>query len=343
MTDIANPQRFLQNLGAGDTAALALKAFSGTVLDTFYKETILYNMRNEMISIRQLNGSVSAQWPILGRDPEPIDHTPGVFLQGDFIETTEKTVSVDDILVAKFDVPRFDLEISHFDVMAPYAMKLGRTLAETFDERAFNMVCQAATDTAGFTTPTGVYDDGATVDISGFSGADPTSGLSLSEADANTFRNAVAALAYELDQRYVPRQGRYLVIHPYYRQLLRYITEIYDRDFGPGSSPNDLNTRQIGVLEGFNVMWTWSLPAGNITTGPDKYRANFTTAGSGIPLAVAICNADGMSPIGCVDAFGIESTIREDDRRNTMFMKAQMMCGFGVIAPWCAGMIRGIS
>ena len=41
--------------------------------------------------------------------------------------------------------------------------------------------------------------------------------------------------------------------------------------------------------------------------------------------------------MGMVQAAGIRSVIQDDERRNTKFMKSQIMVGADVLCPWTAG------
>ena len=83
------------------------------------------------------------------------------------------------------------------------------------------------------------------------------------------------------------------------------------------------------------------MPTDNLTSGPAAYQGNFSgTVGQGSPAAIALCGAqEGSAAVGLVQAAGLTSHIERDERRNTYFLKSQMMVGADTLSPWCAGMV----
>ena len=131
----------------------------------------------EFIAQRQLDGGHVAQFPVIGddidlfnalednadtTDPAFTDaadiaseggltagyHNPGDFITGKKIKMSEKTVRVDDVLVAAIDVPFADLDLTHFDVLTPFSQKLGRSLATDLDRKIAAIALKAATTSA---------------------------------------------------------------------------------------------------------------------------------------------------------------------------------------------------
>ena len=86
----------------------------------------------------------SAQWPIIGTEPDANYHDPGKELVDGEIKMTEATVNVDEILVAHLDVPFKDEAISHFSVIQPFAERLGRSLAVNLDKKLAILGVKAA-------------------------------------------------------------------------------------------------------------------------------------------------------------------------------------------------------
>lgn len=369
------------------TDDLALKIFSGMVLEAFQQSSVFYDRSSTFISIKQIEGATSAQWPILGDDPAPSYHTAGQVINAQStqgtnvarIKTNEATVAVDEILVNALDVPFRDLEQAHFDVLGPYATKLGRSIARVLDKKIAILSVKAARTAAS----SGLHGGGYLVErnSSGASGATApgstglftdSTGYPLSPRGAYQFRSDVSSLAQAMDEKNVPAESRYLFISPYLKSVLRFeanfdgtnltsvpvLSSTYDRN--TNSAPNDVNNRIIGMLEGFKVIVTNHLPAadlsggsltgedaavaydGRVTTG-GKYQGRFdgNSQANGRPAAVALCGADTGSPaIGMVQATGLTSYMERDERRNTMFLKSQIMCGLNVLCPWSAGAIQ---
>jgi len=344
----SNAQRFLTQ--DGDDRNIALTMFWGTVLEAFKAKTLLWNAIGPegegtdsapapVVASKIVDAGKSWEFPIIGDDPTPTYHTPGTELLGQDVTLVNGTITIDDILVAHYDVPLDQTQLSHFDVIEPFARKLGRALAVDFDQKLFIMGFNAAYTAA----VTNVHNGGNVVErvanTSAIAYPDNTTG-------AGNFLSDVAEMAQLLDEDNVPEDGRYLFATPYIRRILRNNTNIFDKDYG--NSTNVLNDRAIGVIEGFTFMPTTNhIPSTNITTNPSKYNRNFAVAGDdeGEPVALILCGAEeGSSAIGYVAGTGAAGPIHSyrefDERRNTTFMKAQMMVGAGVLSPWSAGVIH---
>lgn len=385
-------------LAGGDQNSrnLALKVFSGSVLESFKANTAFLDNSGSIIASKMLSGGHVAQWPVIGDDIDlsgigtfadttsPADgvidtatpdggltlgyHNPGDFITGRKVKMSERTVRVDDILVAAIDVPFIDLDLSHFDQMGPLSNKLGRSLAVDNDKK----IATIALKGARMSGETGIYPGGQRVTRWGVTAtgtASETESLPLSDAYADAsgstgsgaFRDDVAQLAEMFDQDHVPEgpENRFLFIDPYIRRILRHETDIWNRDYNPDGDAGDLNRRVIGMLEGFSLIMTTHLPSGN-TQGKyeaydsnlDKYDYNATgnneaspaapgENASARPAAIALCGArEGSAGIGMVQASGMQSVIEDDARRNVKFLKAQMLVGYDVLSPWCCGVIE---
>lgn len=413
----SNPSRSLQNLGTGSTRDLALQMFSGLVLEAFKNKTAFYDNTGNIMTVKTLQNSHSAQFPIIGDDID-IDntngdngttkgyHTPGTFIAGDTVKMSKTSIEVDDILLAAMDVGYADLDIAHFDVLGPFAQKMGRSLAQSCDKKIAIMALNAARTGA----VSGIHPGGQLITVD--TGTQSiTSAYGDTSAGAIAFRKDAAQLALKFDEDNVPEDGRYLFIPPYIKTILRNESILFNRDYNDPSVVGSLNNRVIGKLEGFNLILSNNMPTGPVSgftgfqakynlsmtvtdqvvksgsfvtgalyeittastttannatnfpgasaytvtttftaTGPGttdltaaaKIRSSVTQpSGTGVPAAIALCGAiEGSAAVGMVQAAGIRSVIQDDERRNTKFMKSQMMVGFGVLSPWCAGAIE---
>lgn len=353
----SNPSRSLQSLGTGSTRDLALQMFSGLVLEAFKNKTAFYDNTGNIMTVKTLQNSHSAQFPIIGDDIN-IDatngdngttkgyHTPGTFIAGDTVQMSKVSIEVDDILVAAMDVGYADLDIAHFDVLGPFAQKMGRSLAQSCDKKIAIMALNAARTAA----VANIHPGGqlVTYDVT-------TQTLAAAYPDTSTgsgnFRLHAAQLALQFDQDNVPNDGRYLFITPYIKSILRNETQIFNRDLNDQAVVGSLNNRVVGMLEGFNLIVSNNMPTAT-TSGYSGFQAKYNqtitvqgsttnATGTGLPAAIALCGAiEGSAAVGMVQAAGIRSVIQDDERRNTKFMKSQMMVGFGVLSPWCAGAIE---
>lgn len=346
------PTRTLKDSEGTGNYGLALKVFSGTVLEAFRAKTKFWDNTGNIMAVKQLDGGRTAQWPIIGDDLDLANlstngvtkgyHTPGHELLGQDIKMTETTITVDDVLVAQVDVPFADLDLNHFDVIQPYAVKLGRSLAIDLDKKCAVMALKSAQSDAVSNIHSGgneVVTDTESV------AATYAAWYTNDSAGSTKFRNDTASLARLMDEDNVPEEGRYLFIPPYMRQILRHETDVFNRDYNPEATAGNLNERLIGVMEGFNLILSNHIPQTSVTGyAGDLTKYNVTVNGAlattYLPAALALCGAqEGAAGIGMVQASGLRTVIQDDERRNTKFMKAQLMVGLDVLAPWSAGAI----
>lgn len=352
----STPARVLKGAGSDDQS-LALKRFSGQVLRAFRPATLLWDSQGSSMGIVNLtSGGKSAQWPIFSDPPASEIHQPGTERLGNAISMVEAVVTVDDFLTSHVDIGVEDLNLSHFPILDKAGMMIGNRLAEDLDKRGFVVGLQAARTAAVTSQSIAVHSGGnrVTRDTGTDTGTPALSDVyTANSAGATAFIDDVAQLAQLMDEDNVPKMGRSLYINPYIRRVLGKETNIFDRDFSVfGAGTNDLNTRAIGILQGFRVFVTNHLPntdnLGTTTTAElTKYQGNFTGVQTssedyGLPAALALCNG-GMAPaIGMVVAEGLTSDVVRDHRRNTFFSYGQIHLGMGVVAPWCAGEIAVI-
>mgnify|MGYP003110723875 CR=1 FL=1 len=389
--------------GSAGARDLGLTIFSGQVLEAFKQRTVFYDMKGQYMASKQLDGGVAAQWPIIGPDidlfavggddtnftddaaddthlPQGMYagyHVTGRFITGSKIASSVKTVNVDDILVAAIDVPFLDLDLAHFDLLGPYAAKLGRSIARDLDRKIAALVLKGATDSA---PSNGTYPGGASV-VRGSASATVAATYTDDIGGVTKFADDVASLALQFDQKFVPEGNRTLFITPYIRKILRHMgtsfvanpnvnttTQAATVTYIPGTqSPYDnqlsgnswdLNARSIGQLSGFDLVVTDSMPGDWRTDTGAKY-AEFNSASMGAsslakydfdcdgadaarkcPAALAVCGAqEGNYGLGMVQAGGMRTIIEDDERRNQKFLKTQMLVGMDILSPWCLGSI----
>jgi hypothetical protein len=349
----SNPTRFLSSQD-GDDWALSVEMFSGWVTQSFQATTLLWNSLGlgegegdagpDVIMTKDVlgTGGRSHQFIMEADAPSPEHHTPGTELMGQQFEFGEGNVTLDDILVSHAEVPLDQKIVSHFDVLERVARARGRALAIEVDKRLIRLGLNAAYTSS-------LTKNGLTVHQGG-NQVEETNGTSVaaeyvtsSVAGADKFIDNVDNLAQLMDEDNVPDDigARCLFITPYMRRVLQKQTNVFSRDFS--TDENDLNKRSLGLLNGFMVFTTNHIPSTNIATGPSAYQGDFSRAGggNGEPVALALCRTGGgSSGIGLVHAGGVQTAIFDDERRNTTFLKAQILMGAAVLHPWCAGVIH---
>ena len=395
MTDIGstfNTRTMADAGGAGTDRDLGLTIFSGKVLEAFYDNSVFYDNTGGFMAKKVLDGGISAQWPIIGEDFDLHSiglndanddgdvsdggeaavsgglkggyHEVGAFIQGQQVKMSQKTVTVDRHLVAAIDVPFLDIELTHFDVLAPYARKLGRILARDLDRKIATVALSAAKE-AGVG---GAYPGGSVqFKVGGANNNTVKECFPDTDAGATDFRTEVEALALAMDEKNVPEEGRYLFVTPYIRHMLVKLglrdattggnsvgyRDPFDRQ-SAGSYVGDASRRVLARLAGFNVVVTNNMPGDwGLTRTSGRYAATLGAAGAkydfdcrgllpatGVPAAIALCgNGEGSPPVGMVQVGGVRTIIEDDERRNQKFMKSQILVGVDSLCPWTAGAV----
>ena len=155
---------------SGDKRALYLKLFSGEMFKGFQNNTIA----RDLIMKRTLKNGKSLQFIFTGRTKSEF-HTPGNSILGDSNgapPVSEKTITVDDLLISSAFVYELDEVLSHYDLRSEISRKIGYALAEKYDRLAFRAVARGARKASpitksGFVEPGGTQIRvGATTDDS---------------------------------------------------------------------------------------------------------------------------------------------------------------------------------
>lgn len=342
----SNAHRFLDGSVAGDLDLALEASFSARVVEKFRNKTILWDNNPPVILKKEIEYGSAWQFVMSAEMGDPDEHTPGDELLGQLYAFEDNTITIDRITVSHADLPIDYLAQSHFDAVGSVSDQLAYRLAKFYESRllrtAINGAKAAAVTKSGLT----VHNGGNLVTNSGGF----TTRYALSTTGADNFRADCALLARRMDEDDVPESSRYMIATPYIRQVLGYANlstlysnAIFNRDMS-ASTPNSAVNRSIVEIEGFKIIGFSNLmPSTNISSGPTKYQGNFTatdSGGLGQPAAVVIAGAqEGIAGLGMVQAGGLYTHMSRDERRNTMFMKAQMFCGFGYMHPQCLGAI----
>ena len=203
--------------------ATALKLFSGEVFNAFNDATIFkglvrnYSLRGGKAKQFLLTGKLSAGY-----------HTPGTPILGDAgLQSNEKTIVMDDLLVASQFVYDLDEILSQWSARSEISKQIGEALALHYDDRLVRVLSKAATEASVVTGEPG----GFGVNI----GAGNTNNA---QALVDGFFEAAAVL----DERSAPQEGRVAVLSPrqYYSLISSVNTNILNRELG--NSQGDMNS-----------------------------------------------------------------------------------------------------
>lgn len=296
--------------GSGVTDALFLKLFAGEVLTSFEQSQVMMDKHQ----VRTITNGKSAQFPVMGR-ADAYYHTPGQEILGGKIKHAERTITIDEMLVAPTFIANIDEAKNHYDVRSVYTREMGAKLANTMDKHVLQTGVLAARASKTIDDPdqfggTTVY------------GVDATSGDALADA--------MFEAARILDEKDVPEDQRFLFVRPAEFYAMAKSTKILNRDWGGEGSYAGGNIIRVA---GITIVKTNNLPKTNVAAGSleagtnDKYAGDFTnTVG-------LIMHPSAVGTVKLLD-LGMESEY-QISRQGTL-MVAKYAVGHGVLRPEAA-------
>lgn len=291
--------------GSGADDALFLKLFSGEVLTAFNVK----NMMSALHRVRTIPNGKSAQFPVLHKVSGNY-HTPGTELTGQAVNTAERVIVIDDMLVADVFVPEIDELKAHYDVRAPYTKQIGEELARIWDVHTLQLVCLAA---RAASVISGDSLGGGTTDIN--------AGYATTGA---TIADGIFEGMQVLDEKNIDEDARYAALRPAEYYLLAKTTEVLNRDWG-GSGVYSEGT--VLKVAGCHIVKTNNLPSTNVTSGPSQYRGDFSNT------EIAIWNEQAVGTVKLRDP---ATVIAPDPRRLGTLIYGKMALGSDYLRPQCA-------
>jgi hypothetical protein len=294
--------------GAGSATALFLKLFAGEVL-TAFNET---NVMSGRTVVRSISAGKSAQFPATWKATANY-HTPGTLLVGQVINSNERVITIDDLLVADVFIASIDEAMSHYEFRAEYSKQAGAALARALDKNLLQVGLLAARASA---TVTG-----------GNGGTAITNATALTDADSlvASIMDALQAL----DEKDVPSTDRYVFVKPdQYYLLLNSSSKLINRDFGGEGS---IASGQLMRVGGAEIVKTNNLPQTNVNTGPAAYQGNFTTT------ACLVMQRGAVGTVKLIDLM-VESDYLIQYQGTLIIAKDAV--GHGILRPECAVEIK---
>ena len=244
-TSLTNGQGYNDGSTTGKYATY-LKLFSGEVFKAYESSCIAKGT----VQNRTLTNGKSMQFIFTGRMTADY-HVPGTPILGDGNPPlAEKTIVMDDLLVSSAFVYSLDETLAHYDLRGEISKKIGHALAEAYDKKIFRTIAKAAREAHPVTASPG-----------------PEPGGSIIRLGANNQYNAQSLVdgffeaAAILDEKNVPREGRFAVLSPrqYYALVSQVDSNILNRDFG--ASSGSLNTGEgLYQIAGISIKRSNNLP-----------------------------------------------------------------------------------
>lgn len=228
----------------GGTDALFLKVFSNEILTTFEEA----NVMKDLHTVRTITSGKEAQFPVIGTadakyftvGEDVLESSNGYAQQ---IKHGERTIGIDDMLIASTFIANIDELKNHYDVRSVYSTELGRALAKRFDLATMKTLVAAA-NTAADVAFTGAK-GGITVDLSNES-------ISTSTAAADIIK-IIGVAQQKMDENDVPSEDRFVILDPSrYYELVTTDNVAINRDTAEGNG--SVATGKIAELAGLTVV-----------------------------------------------------------------------------------------
>ena len=317
----ASPVKF-GNVNSGSTRddALFLKVFAGEVITSFDRasKTAGADM------VRSISNGKSASFPVMGRVGASY-HAVGTEITGSDVNSNEKVITINDLLISSVFVSNIEEAKNHWDVRSAYSTEMGRALSFQKDKHILQTIGQATLASANVTggdATTNVVNTGIA------SATDATA--------ANAMIDAIFAAAKELDANYVPSEGRkcFMRLEEYYK--LANATNAVNVDFSGGAN-GGVASGKVARIAGIELVPVPHFVSSNVTSGAD---AGSATNGGSTPQAVNLANFVALvshpSAVGTVKLMDLAVEKEYDIRRQGTLMVAKYSMGHGVLRPEAA-------
>jgi hypothetical protein len=306
---------------SGSEDALFLKVFAGEVITSFDRASKTQGAD----SVRSISNGKSATFPVMGRTTAAY-HTPGAEILGSDVNHNEKVITINDLLISSAFLSNIEEAKNHWDVRSAYSTEIGRALAFQKDKHILQTIGQAAG---------GQTDSGASV--TGGDGGKVITNADIASATAATSANGMIDslfdAAKELDNKYVPAEGRICFLKPEMYYKLANATNAVNVDFSGGANGGVASGRVLQIA-GIKLIAVPHFVASDVTSGVD---AGSATQGGSTPQAVNLSNYEALvchpSAVGTVKLMDLATEMEYDIRRQGTLMVAKYAMGHGVLRP----------
>ena len=310
------------NVNSGSTRddALFLKVFAGEVITSFDRASKTQGAD----MVRSISNGKSASFPVMGRIGAEY-HAVGAEILGSAVNSNEKVITINDLLISSVFVSNIEEAKNHWDVRSAYSTEMGRALSFQKDKHILQTIGQATLASANVTggdATTNVVNTGIA------SATDATA--------ANAMIDAIFAAAKELDANYVPSEGRkcFMRLEEYYK--LANATNAVNVDFSGGAN-GGVASGKVTRIAGIELVPVPHFVSSNVTSGAD---AGSATNGGSTPQAVNLSNFVALvshpSAVGTVKLMDLAVEKEYDIRRQGTLMVAKYSMGHGVLRPEAA-------
>jgi hypothetical protein len=274
--------------------------------------------------VRSISNGKSASFPVMGRIGAEY-HAVGAEILGSAVNSNEKVITINDLLISSVFVSNIEEAKNHWDVRSAYSTEMGRALSFQKDKHILQTIGQASLASANVTG------GDATTNITNTGIASATDATA-----ANAMIDAIFAAAKELDANYVPSEGRkcFMRLEEYYK--LANATNAVNVDFSGGAN-GGVASGKVTRIAGIELIPVPHFVTGNVNSGTDQGSA---TNGGSNPQAVNLSNFVALvshpSAVGTVKLMDLAVEKEYDIRRQGTLMVAKYSMGHGVLRPEAA-------
>jgi len=239
------------NTTTANKRALYLKLFSGEMFKGFQHNTIA----RDLVMKRTLKNGKSLQFIYTGRTTAEF-HTAGKSILGNDEKAppiSEKTITVDDLLISSAFVYELDETLAHYDLRGEISRKIGYALAEKYDRLIFRAITRGARKASPVSMENFLEPGGTQIRV----------GDSANESDAYDASDLVAAFydaAAALDEKGVSGDGRVGVLNP--RQYYSLIQQVGDNGLVNRDQQGSSRQSGNGIIEiaGIKIYKSMNIP-----------------------------------------------------------------------------------
>lgn len=257
--------------GAGDVDAIFLTVAAGEVLTAFTRKNVTLDKHK----VRTISEGKSARFPFIGKASASY-HTPGTYIVGQAINHAQKTIAIDDVLIADTFIAEIDEAKNDYEVRAPYTKELGEALATSWDVNVLRKALQGA--------------DSAAVISGGNGGSDLVN--TAYDTDSSILAGGLFDAAQKFQEKDQDHREASCFLLPAQYFLLAQNTDVINKDWGGEGAYNDGTVVRIA---GIPLVMTNNLPTGNVTTGPTTYQDDYSNT------VAAIFRPEGVATVKLLD------------------------------------------
>lgn len=266
MADLINIGAPGQVLSAGDQLALFLKTFGGEVLTAFSNASVTLGRHIE----RTITSGKSAQFPVVGR-------TAAHYLKKGQslddvrtnIESAEKTIVIDGLLVADCMIFDLDEAMAHYDVRSAYSKELGDAMAVANDGAVIAEIAKmVVADTENIPTKGDVKGTGKGKIISE---ALPAADIGETEAMGAAIMRELLKAKTVLSDNKVPAADRYCYIRPVALNAMLANKDVLNKLYGAEITIRD---NKAPMVYGFELIETPDLTTGGAAVNEGVVQGN---------------------------------------------------------------------